>query len=107
MTVQGHKIALPKEQMTQGLALAALLILTGLAIAGPSGLLAWGENLQLLDQRHAQIASLTEERDALKNRVNLMDPQNADPDLAGEEIRRNLNFVHPDEVVLTLPKAGE
>ncbi|GAA4643741.1 hypothetical protein GCM10023115_17010 [Pontixanthobacter gangjinensis] len=107
MTVQGHKIALPKEQLTQGLALAALLILTGLAIAGPSGLLAWGENLQLLDQRHAQIAALTEERDTLKNRVELMDPNNADPDLAGEEIRRNLNFVHPDEVVLTLPDAGE
>ena len=102
-----ESIALPKEQLTQGLALAALLILTGLAIAGPSGLLAWGENLQLLDQRHAQIAALTEERDTLKNRVELMDPNNADPDLAGEEIRRNLNFVHPDEVVLTLPDAGE
>lgn len=107
MTVEGHKILLPKEQVTQGLALAALLVLTGLAIAGPSGLLAWRENTQLLDQRYAQINALTEERDALKNRVELLDPNNADPDLVGEELRRNLNVVHPDEVVLTLPGEGE
>lgn len=103
MTVEGHKISLPKEQVTQGLALAVLLLLTGLAIAGPSGLLAWSENSQLLDQRHQQIAALTEERDALRNRVDLLDPANADPDLVGEELRKNLNVVHPDEVVLTLP----
>ncbi|WP_245228510.1 septum formation initiator family protein [Pontixanthobacter sp. CEM42] len=105
MTVEGHKIALPKEQMTQGLALALLLLLMGLAIAGPSGLLAWGENSQLLDQRNAQIAALSEERDALKNRVDLLHPDHADPDLVGEELRRNLNVVHPDEVVMTLPKS--
>ncbi len=105
MTIEGHKIALPREQMTQGLALALLLLLMGLAIAGPSGLLAWGENSQLLDQRNAQIAALSEERDALKNRVDLLHPDRADPDLVGEELRRNLNVVHPDEVVMTLPKS--
>ena len=105
MTVEGHKIALPKEQMTQGLALAMLLLLMGLAIAGPSGLLAWGENTQLLEQRTAQIAALTEERDVLKNRVGLLNPLRADPDLVSEELRRNLNVLHPDEVVMALPKA--
>ena len=105
MTAQGHKIALPKEQMTQGLALALLLFLMGLAIAGPSGLLSWSENSQLLDQRHGQIVTLTKERDALKNRVDLMHPDHADPDLVSEHLRRDLNMVHPDEVVLTLPKA--
>ncbi|MDN3645362.1 septum formation initiator family protein [Pontixanthobacter aestiaquae] len=107
MTVEGHKIALPKEQVTQGLALALLLLLMGLAIAGPSGLLAWGENSQLLEQRHAQIAALSEQRDALKNRVDLLHPDHADPDLVGEELRRNLNVVHPDEVVMTLPKSDD
>ncbi len=105
MTRQGHRITLRKEQLTQGFALTALLVLTVLGIAGPSGLLSWSENSQLLSQRHAQINVLTAERDALKNRVELLDPANADPDLAGEEIRRNLNLVHPDEVVLTLPEA--
>lgn len=103
MAVQGHKIALPKEQMTQGVALAILLLLMILAIAGPSGLLSWTESTQLLNQRNAQIAALTEERDELKNRVALLDPDNADPDLVSEELRKNLNVLHPDEVVLTLP----
>lgn len=107
MTVQGHKILLPKEQMTQGLALAALLLLMGLAIAGPSGLLSWNENSQLLQQRHLQIAALTEERDSLKNRVDLLDPNNVDHDLSGSLIRSNLNLVHPDEVVYALPEAAE
>jgi len=107
VTVQGHKILLPKEQMTQGLALAALLLLMGLAIAGPSGLLAWNENSQLLQQRHLQIASLTQERDALKNRVDLLDPNNADPDLVGELLRKNQNVVHPDEVVFSLSADAE
>ncbi len=88
--------------MTQGLALSLLLLLTGLAIAGPSGLLAWNENRQMLEQRQARIASLTEQRDELKNRVDRLHPDHADPDLVGELLRENLNVVHPDEVVLTL-----
>ena len=107
MTVEGHKITLPKEQLTQGLALAALLILMGLAIAGPSGLLAWGENASLLNERQIRISELTEQRDALHNRVELLNPDNADADLISEELRRNLNVVHPDEVVLTLPDAAD
>ena len=104
MTVEGHKIALPREQMTQGLALALLLLLMGLAIAGPSGLLAWTENTQQLDQSQARILALTEERDVLKNRVALLNPNHADPDLVSEELRRNLNVLHPDEVVMALPQ---
>ena len=103
MTAQGHKISLPKEQVTQGLALALLLLLLGLTIAGPSGLLAWGENAQLLEQRQAQIVMLAKERDELQNRVALLNPDNADPDLVSEQLRRDLNVLHPDEVVFTLP----
>ena len=107
MTIEGHKIALPKEQLTQGMALAALLLLMVLAIAGPSGLLAWSENSQLLQQRYEQIAVLAEERDALKNKVDLLNPTNADPDMVGEKLRQDLNVVHPDEVVMILPKSGQ
>ncbi len=85
--------------------LAALLVLLGLAgwaIAGPTGLLAWGENLSTLDEHRVQIASLTEKRDALRNRVRLLDPDAADPDLAGELVRENLGVIHRDEVVITL-----
>ena len=92
----------PKEQMRQFLALGGLLVMTGFAVAGPTGLLAWSENSNLLEQRHAQIAQLTHERDELRNLVDGLDPEAADPDLVGELLRRNLNVVHPDEVVITL-----
>lgn len=93
---------LPQEQLRQGLALAGLLGLTVLAIAGPTGLLSWNEHASLLEKREAHIAALTERRDELRNRVALLDPNAADPDLVGELLRSNLNVVHPDEVVITL-----
>lgn len=97
---------MPREKLTQWGALAVLLLLGGLALAGPSGVLAWGENVALLEQRQAQIAALSTERDELKNRVALLDPDHVDPDLSGELIRKNLNVVHPDEVVLELKSAS-
>jgi cell division protein FtsB len=90
-----------KEQLKQGIALAVLLLLTVLTIAGPNGLLAWSENAKTLEQRKAQIAVLTAKRDALKNRVELLDPRAADPDLIGE-LLRGQNVVHPDEMVVTI-----
>ncbi|HBM04936.1 MAG TPA: septum formation initiator [Erythrobacter sp.] len=88
--------------MTQHTALAALLVMGGFAIAGPSGLLAWSENLRVLDQREAQLAALEAEREALKNRVALLHPDHADPDMVGELLRSQLNVVHPNEVVIKL-----
>lgn len=91
-----------RESLTQGLALVALLFMGGMALVGPSGLLAWSENSQLLVERHKQVAQLQVERDELKNRVKLLSPQQTDPDLAGELLRSNLNVVHPDEMVMLL-----
>ena len=93
----------PKEQVRQGLALVGLLAITGFAIAGPTGLLAWNENSALLEQRKAQVEVLAEQRDELRNRVDLLDPEAADPDLVMELLREN-NMVHPDEVVITIER---
>jgi cell division protein FtsB len=90
------------EKLRQLGALGYLLVLGGLAFAGPYGVLAWGENLSLLDKREAQIASLEQERADLKNRVALLNPERVDPDIAGELIRSDLNVVHPDEYILEL-----
>ena len=98
-----HSIA--REQIRQGIALVGLLLLAALAIAGPTGLLAWSEKAKLLDQRKAQIAELAIQRDELRNRVDLLDSDAADPDLVGELLRKNLNVVHPDEVVITIEEA--
>lgn len=84
------------------LALGALLLLTGLAVAGPTGLLAWSENAAALKVREADIAKLTAKRDAMRNRVMLLDPDAADPDLASELVREQLGVMREDEVVITL-----
>lgn len=93
---------LPRESLTQGIALVCLLVMGGFALAGPSGLLAWNENQRLLEARKAEIARLAAEREQLRNRVALLNPRHADPDLAGELLRSNLNVAHPDEMVMLL-----
>ena len=86
-------------------AIAALFVMGGIALAGPSGLLAWSDNLRLLDQRRAQLDQIEAEREALSNKVALLNPDNADPDMVGELLRSQLNVVHPDEVVVKLDEA--
>lgn len=95
-----HRHKLPRESMSQGFSLLALLLMGGLAIAGPSGILAWSENQRLLEVRKEQVASLERESQSLRNRVELLDPRNVDPDLAGQLLRDRLSVAHPDEMVI-------
>jgi cell division protein FtsB len=89
-----------RENMSQALVLAALVAVACIGLFGPTGLLAWGEHRRLLSERSAELAELSEKRDTLRNRVQLLDSRNADPDLVGELLRRNLNVAHPDELVI-------
>ena len=91
-----------KDRLIQGLALAVLLVMGLYVVAGPSGLIAWGENQRLLEQRRTKLVELKSERDRWKNRVALLNPKNTDPDLAGELLRSNLNVARPDEMVMLL-----
>ncbi|WP_374529676.1 septum formation initiator family protein [Novosphingobium sp.] len=91
-----------RESVTQAIALGCLLVMGGLALFGPSGLMAWSENNRLLAERQKEVKQLQAERDELKNRVALLDPRHVDPDMAGELLRSNLNVVHPDEMVMML-----
>ena len=79
--------AISSERRKQLIALVVLLALAGFAVAGPTGLLAWSENATALEQREQEIAKLSAERDALRNRVKLLDPEATDPDLASELVR--------------------
>jgi cell division protein FtsB len=88
--------------MKRVVVLCALLLLTGFAVAGPTGLLAWSENASALETRKAEIAALSAKRDALRNRVMLLDPEAADPDLASELVREQLGVMREDEVVVEL-----
>ena len=91
-----------RERLTRLGALAVLLLLGSLALVGPYGVLAWGENIALLERREARIAELRAERNRLDNLVARLDPERVDPDLATELVRRNLNVAHPDEYVIEL-----
>ena len=75
-----------RERISRAVALGCLLLMAGWSIAGPSGLLAWSENLRQLDQREKELQQLSAQRDELRNRVGLLDPRLADAiaDAAGE-----------------------
>jgi cell division protein FtsB len=89
-----------REKLVRLGALAILLIIGGLALAGPYGLLSWGENVALLEKREHRIAALRAQRDELDNLVERLNPEHVDPDLATELMRKKLNVAHPDEYVL-------
>lgn len=70
------------------------------AVLGPNGVLAYRDYARQIDARKARLDDLTKRRDALRNRVALLDPRHADLDLVDELARRKLNVAHPDEVIV-------
>ena len=98
------KRELVREKLVRLGALGILLVIGGLALAGPYGVLAWGENIALLEKREARIAELQAERDELENLVDRLNPDHVDPDLATELMRKNLNVAHPDEYVVEIDR---
>ncbi len=99
-----HIPKMAREGFVQGAALCCLMVMAAVAVAGPSGLLAWQENHHRLAQRQLEIQTLTAQRDRLRNQVSLLDPRHADADLTGQLLRSNLNVVRSDEMVLMLPQ---
>lgn len=100
-TIRGESIT-ARERLTQGGAFLLIAAMVMLVLVGPRGLLAWREYNAQLESHQAQIKLLTAERDAVKNRVALVDPRRVDPDMAGELLRSELNVVHADEMVMLL-----
>ncbi len=72
------------------------------AVLGRNGLLAYGEYQRQLVKREQDYASLDRKRMILKNRVALLDPDHANPDMVDEMVRKELNVAHPDEVIVPL-----
>jgi cell division protein FtsB len=85
-------------------ALAVIVVGTfaGHAIAGPNGILAWGNYHRALQQRQAELGQLQQEQTQLRHRSQLLDPRKADPDMADELVRKDLGLVRPDEVIIPL-----
>ncbi|MEO1170174.1 MAG: septum formation initiator family protein [Pseudomonadota bacterium] len=85
-------------------ALAILVIanFAGYALLGPNGLFAWGDYARLHDQRQVELSQLNAERERLANRVELLNPDSVDPDLADELVRRNTGQIREDEHIVVI-----
>jgi cell division protein FtsB len=73
------------------------------AINGPTGYVAWRDYKAQRAKLEVAVKSSQEAQVALQRRLVLLDPRHVDPDLADELVRRNLDLVKPDEVVVPLP----
>nr|WP_310525364.1 septum formation initiator family protein [Polymorphobacter sp.] len=72
------------------------------AITGPTGVIAWKDYKAQRADLEKQAIKSAEAKVALDRQVKLLDPRRVDPDLADELVRKNLNVVKPDEVIVPL-----
>lgn len=86
----------------QGLGVGIIAVFAGYALFGANGVLAWGDYSQRLAAHSIELAKLEKEREVLLNRVALVDPRRADPDMVDELIRKDLGLTRPDEVIIPL-----
>lgn len=104
-------MALSLRQLMVRAALPALCLLVGgyfayHAVKGPTGYVAWREYEAQRERLDAQVQASEEQRLALQRQLALLDPRGVNPDLADELVRRNLDLVRPDEVIVPLPEAA-
>ena len=95
-------LSLLRSALWPAFALAVISFFGGYALFGSNGVLAWGEYSQRFDERKAQLIVIEKQRAVLAHRVALLDPRNADLDLADELARRDLGLVQSDEVIIPL-----
>lgn len=85
---------------------AAALALMGFfgayAVVGSNGALAYGDYHRQLARKEQHLVALEARREVLRNRVALLDPRHANPDLVDELVRKELNVAHPDEVIVPI-----
>lgn len=74
------------------------------AVMGPNGLLAFKDVRHDVEVRSVELAALEKHRAEINNRVKLLDPKGADPDLVEEQLRKQLNVARPDEIIVPLDR---
>ncbi len=85
-------------------ALATLIVafFGGYALFGSNGVLAWGEYSKALNARRSDLIAVEHDKAVLANRVALLDPRHANPDMVDELVRRDLGVADPDEIIVPL-----
>lgn len=74
----------------------------GYALIGPNGVIAWGDYRHALAEKQVELHRLEARKQVVQNRVALLDPKKANPDLADELIRKRLGYSHPDEIIIPM-----
>jgi cell division protein FtsB len=72
---------------------------------GDRGLRAWLRVAQDLRVSKENLAAVSAERAALEHRVSQMRSDHVDPDLLDSQVRKTLDVVSPDEIVIIEPPA--
>ncbi|QJQ32804.1 septum formation initiator family protein [Sphingomonas lacunae] len=83
-------------------AMFALAVILAWLLFGQTGIFAWNDYSRALNVRRAELAELKQEQARLINHQRLLDPKGVDPDLMDEQVRAELNLLHPDEIVVPL-----
>jgi cell division protein FtsB len=98
----GNRFDALKRAALPALAILIIANFLGYAMVGPNGIMSLGDYRRLKQERQIELAQLDTEKARLERRAALLDPRNADPDLADELIRRELGLVRPDEVIIPI-----
>ncbi|WP_025292963.1 FtsB family cell division protein [Sphingomonas sanxanigenens] len=83
-------------------ALLVIAFFGGYAVLGSNGVLAWSDYKRQIGVRSAELERLKAQKAVLANRVDLLDPRHANPDMVDELVRKELGVAHPDEVIIPL-----
>ena len=103
-------VKLTLKQLMLRSALPAVCVVVGgyfafHAMSGPTGYVAWREYKVQRSNLQQAVSTSEEQQAALQRRLVLLDPRHVDPDLADELVRRNLDLMKPDEVIVPLSSA--
>jgi cell division protein FtsB len=72
-------------------------------VEGDRGLRAWVRLTQELRIAKENLAGVSAERAELEHRASHMRPDHVDPDLLDAQVRKTLDLVRPDEIVIITP----
>ena len=101
-----NPISLIRRAALPALAFLIIANFLGYAVMGDNGVLSWGDYRRQKEERSLLLTRLEQEKARLQHRSHLLDPRNADPDLAEEMVRREFGYVRPDEIIIPLEHAA-
>lgn len=97
-------LAVLRRALLPAAALTVTASIGAYAVLGPNGLLAYADYQRQVAKKEREFAAVAARREVLKNKVALLDPRRANPDLVDELVRKELNVAHPDEVIVPLDR---